>query len=77
MRGKMALYAYLYGLYKLPADFDGDSNVDMVDATTFFGSWLKVPGDTGYDSRANLYADTPGIVDLHDFAVFANEWGGN
>jgi hypothetical protein len=73
----MALYAYLYGLYKLPADFDGDSDVDMADAAAFFNSWLKVPGNAGYDSRANLYSDTLGIVDLHDFAVFANEWGGN
>jgi len=74
MRGKMALYAYLYGLYKLPADFDGDSDVDLVDLAVFADSWLKVPADAGYDSRANLYADPSGIVDLYDFAVFANEW---
>jgi hypothetical protein len=74
MRGKMALYGYLYGLYKLRADFDGDSDVDLADAAVFFDSWLKVPGNAGYDSRANLYADSSGIVDLHDFAVFANEW---
>lgn len=29
MRGKMALYAYLYGLYKPVADLDDDSDVDM------------------------------------------------
>jgi endoglucanase len=74
MRGKMALYAYLYGLYKLPADFDGDSDVDWLDLAVFCDSWLKVPADAGYDSRANLYADPFGIVDLYDFAVFANEW---
>jgi hypothetical protein len=74
MRGKMALYAYLYGLYKLTADFDGDSDVDLVDAAVIFDSWLKVPADTGYDSRANLYEDPSGIVDFYDFAVFANEW---
>ncbi len=74
MRGKMALYAYLYGLYKLAADFDGDSDVDLVDAAVFFDSWLKVPADADYDSRANLYEDPSGIVDLYDFAVFANEW---
>jgi hypothetical protein len=74
MRGKAALYGYLYGLYKLRADFDGDSNVDMADLIVFAGSWLKVPGDAGYDSRANLYADSSGIVDFLDFAVFANEW---
>ena len=74
MRGKMALYGYLYGLYKIAADFDGDSDVDVLDLADFADSWLKVPADTGYDSRANLYADLAGIVDFHDFAVFANEW---
>ena len=75
MRGKMALYAYLYGLYKIAADYDGDSNVDMDDLAAFADSWLKVPGDADYDSRANLYADASGIVDFYDFAVFANQWG--
>jgi hypothetical protein len=75
MRGKAALYGYLYGLYKLPADFDGDSDVDSLDLAVFADSWLKVPGNAGYDSRANLYADPSGIVDFFDFAVFANQWG--
>jgi hypothetical protein len=69
MRGKMALYGYLYGLYNVTAltfDFKG--------LAIFFDSWLKVPGDAGYDSRANLYEDPSGIVDLYDFAVFANGW---
>ncbi|MFA5240104.1 MAG: cellulase N-terminal Ig-like domain-containing protein [Phycisphaerae bacterium] len=74
MRGKMALYAYLYGLYKPIGDFDGDSDVDFEDAVVIFDSWLKVPADAGYDPRANLYEDTSGIVDLFDFAVLANEW---
>jgi hypothetical protein len=74
-RGKGALYSYLYGLYKPAlADFDGDSDVDTLDLAVFAGSWLKVPGDTGYDSRANLYGDPLGIVDFYDFAVFANQW---
>jgi endoglucanase len=74
MRGKAALYGYLYGLYKIAADFDGDSDVDMLDLADFADSWLKVPGNAGYDSRANLYADSSGIVDFSDFAVFANKW---
>jgi hypothetical protein len=74
MRGKAALYGYLYGLYKLSADFDGDANVDVLDLAVFAGSWLKVPGNAGYDSRANLYGDPLGIVDFSDFAVFANQW---
>jgi hypothetical protein len=74
MHGKAVLYGYLYGLYKIAADFDGDADVDVMDLAVFAGSWLKVPGDPGYDSRANLYVDSSGIVDFYDFAVFANQW---
>ncbi len=74
MHGKAALYGYLYGLYKIRADFDGDADVDTLDLADFADSWLKVPGDTDYDSRANLYSDALGRVDFYDFAVFANQW---
>jgi len=69
MRGKQALYGYLYGLYNiagLTADFDG--------LTVFCDSWLKVPADAGYDSRANLFDDPAGIIDFADFALFAADW---
>jgi endoglucanase len=69
MRGKQALYGYLYGLTKvttLTPDLDG--------LAAFCDSWLKVPADAGYDARANLYDDPSGIVDFYDFAVFANNW---
>jgi hypothetical protein len=74
MRGKAALYGYLYGLYNVTGDIDRDSDVDWMDLDVIAESWLKVPGDTGYDSRANLYDDPAGRVDFHDFALFANEW---
>jgi hypothetical protein len=74
MRGKAALYGYLYGLTKSITDYDGDSDVDVLDLAVFCDSWLKVPADPGYEPRANLYADPSGIVDLFDFAVFANAW---
>jgi hypothetical protein len=74
MRGKMALYAYLYGLYKSIIDLDGDFDMDLADLDIICNSWLKVPGDDGYDSRANLYDDPSGIIDFYDFAVFANAW---
>ena len=57
-----------------PADFNGDGKVDLADLMIFCDSWLKVPGNTGYDSRANLYGDPSGIVNFDDFAVLANEW---
>jgi beta-glucosidase len=44
-----------------------------VDLEVFCYSWLKEPGDPGYDSHANLYSDPLGIVDFHDYAVFANQ----
>jgi hypothetical protein len=75
MRGKAALYGYLYGLYKPAlADFDEDGDVDLDDLVVFFDSWLAVPGDAGYDSRANLYGDPSSIVNFSDFAFLANEW---
>lgn len=74
MRGKAALYGYLYGLYNLAADFDDDLDVDWLDLDVIANSWLKVPADAGYDSRANLYDDPSGRVDFYDFAVFANQW---
>jgi len=67
------LFPYGYSFVSL-ADFDGDDDVDWADAKVFCDSWLKVPGDPGYDSRANLYEDPLSIVDFYDYAVFANEW---
>jgi beta-glucosidase len=67
------LFSFGYGLGLL-ADFDQDGDVDWADLKVFCGSWLKLPGDPDYDSRANLYGDTSGIVDFRDYAVFANEW---
>ncbi len=69
MRGKQAIYGYLYGLTKpaaLTPDFDG--------LAVLCDSWLKVPADPGYDARANMHDDPAGIVDLADFAAFANNW---
>lgn len=55
------LFAFGYGL--------GD-----VDLEVFCNSWLKVPGDPGYDSRANLYDDPLSIINFKDYAIFADEW---
>jgi len=69
------LFPYGYGLgLGSPADFDQDGDVDWADAKVFCDSWLKVPGDPGYDSRANLYEDPLSIINFYDYAIFANEW---
>ncbi len=67
------LFPYGYGLGSL-ADLNEDGFVDWADVKIFCDSWLKVPGDTGYDSRANLYEDLLSIVNFYDFAIFAGEW---
>jgi len=67
------LFPYGYSFVSR-VDFDGDGDVDWADAKVFCDSWLKVPGDPGYDSRANLYEDPLGIVNFYDYAIFANEW---
>lgn len=71
------LFPYGYGLglgLGSPADFDQDGDVDWADAKVFCDSWLKVPGDPGYDSRANLYEDPLSIINFYDYVVLANEW---
>ena len=69
------LFPYGYGLgLGSPADINQDGFVDWADAKVFCDSWLKVPGDPGYDSRANLYEDPLSIINFYDYAIFANEW---
>jgi len=67
------LFPFGYGIVS-GADFDRDGDVDVADLGVFCDSWLKAPGDTGYDSRANLYESPLNIVNFYDYAVFANEW---
>ncbi len=67
------LFPFGFGIVS-PADFDQDGYVDWEDMGVFCASWLKVPGNTGYEPWANLYDDLLGIVDFHDYAIFANEW---
>jgi hypothetical protein len=73
MRGKMALYAYLYGLYKVnyaPADFEPDGDVDISDLAVLSGDWLQTE-----DLSADIYpSDGDGVVDFRDFAEFARYW---
>ncbi|HOK65656.1 MAG TPA: cellulase N-terminal Ig-like domain-containing protein [Anaerohalosphaeraceae bacterium] len=74
MRGKMALYAYLYGLYKtnsVPGDFEPDGDVDIADLVILAGEWLQTE-----NLSADIYpAGGDGVVDFQDFSEFARYWG--
>jgi len=63
--------------YSSAADYDKDGDVDVADFQVLVRSWLKQPGDAGYDVRANLDGDLSGKVNLHDCAVFCAEWAQN
>ncbi len=70
MRGKMALYAYLYGIYKIPGDFEPDGDVDLADLAVMSEEWLQTE---------NLSTDLHpiggnGVVDFLDFAELARYW---
>jgi len=67
------LFPFGYGLGS-PSDINEDGFVDWADVEVFCDTWLKVPGDPGYDPRANLYDDLLSIVNFYDYAIFANEW---
>ncbi len=67
------LFPFGYGLGS-PADFNQDGFVDWADVKVFCDSWLKVPGNTGYEPWANLYEDPLSIVNFYDYAIFADEW---
>ena len=44
-----------------------------LDLQEFCYSWLEVPGNPGYDPRANFYDDLLDIIDFLDYAIFAGE----
>lgn len=73
MRGKMALYAYLYGAFKentVPGDFEPDGDVDLADLAVLAGEWLE----TGTLITDIYPSGGDGTVNLLDFAEFARYW---
>ena len=57
-----------------PTDFDQDGDTDAADLAIMMGAWLSTPADGNWNAACNLY-DADSIINLHDFAIFAHEWG--
>lgn len=58
-----------------PGDTNCDQSVDILDYSILFASFGKKPGDSGYDSRANLNHDSQGNVDILDYSVLFYNFG--
>ena len=58
-----------------PGDANCDGNVDILDYSILFASFGKLPGQVGYDPRANLNHDSAGAVDILDYSVLFYNFG--
>lgn len=58
-----------------PGDANCDQRVDILDYSILFSSFGKLPGQTGYDPRANLNHDSAGLVDILDYSVLFYNFG--
>lgn len=57
-----------------PADFDGNFVVDYDDLGWLADHWLT-PGDVSTEDYSGTDINKDGIVNFHDFAILANEFG--
>ncbi len=62
--------AHCGGFGYLPEDLNHDCYVDMEDLNLLAGQWLTEDPNYRYD----LFEDEKGIVDFHDYSVFAASW---
>ena len=58
---------------QIEGDFDGDSDVDLLDLTHFASQWLNPCGDPNWCEGADF--DHSDRVDFLDFAALAGNWG--
>lgn len=60
-------------------NFSGDTNcdqsVDILDYSILFASFGKIPGQSGYDPRANINHSSDGKVDILDYSVLYYNFG--
>lgn len=56
------------------ADFDSNGTVDILDLITLSEAWLTEPWDADWNEACDISNPADGIIDLYDFAVFAQFW---
>ena len=55
-------------------DFNFDCEVDYYDLAIFADAWLSSTDQTNWNSACDIAGTRLGIIDLLDFAVFAQNW---
>ncbi|MBM4431034.1 MAG: RHS repeat protein, partial [Chloroflexi bacterium] len=65
--------ALMSGVGPLPADMDGDCDVDVVDIMLAAARWNTALGDPSYDPRYD--PDSDGDIDVVDIMAIAVHWG--
>ncbi len=55
-------------------DFNSDGYVNMIDLGMFMQAWLTSPGSQNWNPDCEMAVPHNGVIDFHDFAVFAGNW---
>jgi hypothetical protein len=59
----------------VPQDSTGDNTVNGADLSLLSSSWLRRPGDKGWEPACDISSARDDIIDLRDFAALACQWG--
>lgn len=60
--------------YIIPADFNDDGFVDVLDLATITAAWTATDLDPFFCSRCDIHLPPDGVIDLADIAEFAAYW---
>ncbi len=58
----------------VPEEGTGDNTVNGADLTRMSSSWLRRPGDKGWEPSCDVSFAKDDIIDLRDFAALASQW---
>jgi hypothetical protein len=56
------------------ADFDGDTDVDLIDFSIFASAWLTRPGQPGWNPACDISTPRDYSIDANDLGAFASGW---
>ena len=57
-----------------PGDFEPDGNIDFDDLAIFASAWQSGQDDDNWNPACDIFESSYSIIDLRDYAVFADNW---